>query len=1006
MEAVSGALGSLIPKLGKLLKQEYSLQKRVRRQVEYLSQELDCMHAALRKVADVPPDQLDELVKLWASQVKELSYDMEDIIDTFLVRVEGGRAAHTSTGVFIAGIKKMTKLIKTGKARREISNAINDIKEQVQEVANRRARHRIDDIVSKPANTWATIDPRLSALYTKRAQLVGIEEPMDGLIKMLLEGDAESSFKRMKKVCIVGSGGLGKTTLAKVVYDELKDGFTCGAFVPVGRNPDLRKVFGDILIGLDRKYYTTIFNTRTMDERQLIDEIKEFLKNKRFLIVIDDIWETQSWEIINLALDESNCGSISIATTRKFEVAIEIGEVYRQEPLSDANSKKLFYTRIFGSEGKCLGHHQHDEVSNIILKKCGGVPLAIVTMASLLVGKPLEKWYEMSGSIGFGHEDNRHTASTMRILSFSYYEMPSHLRSCLLYLGAFPEDHFIEKYTLIWKWIAEGFVYEEQGIGLFEVGEGYFNELINRSMILPAKYEIDGETIETGCRVHDMVLDLIRSISSDENFLTILDDGFLTILDAGNEELSQSSRARRVAVHKTMLYFKVTTDVTQVRSFIGTRCYSINNMPPISSFRLLRVLAIENCSAFRNNHLKHLGNLIHLRYLGLSGTRILELPKEIGALKFLQTLLLDGTGIEKLPWAIGLLAQLVCLRADERTRMPYGVIGKLISLEELWIHYQVVARDKFARWFVKELGNLKKLRVLRASISVLNEGMQRDLMESLCNLTKIHHLQIRSMHINGSVTLKVLRRLIWINENVAWEFILPRHIRHLEVSSITFSRLPACINPSLLPYLSYLHLMVHPIDERDLKVLGSLPELNFLRLVTFSTVTGCDIAGDGYFKKLRFCSMPCSMVQFLPNNKENIICFHVWNGFGSMPFVASKQDDSSRVFTFMPNLEVLEFLVSWRALKKDGNCTCDNLGIEILPSLLKVIVEIDCSNASASEVEEAEATLRRVTGVHPNHPTLKVTRKHEDGIILSASAQVANVKLSTEEQGQEEQILH
>ncbi|CAO2164318.1 unnamed protein product, partial [Urochloa humidicola] len=874
-EAVSGALGSLIPKLGKLLKQEYSLQKRVRRQVEYLSQELDCMHAALRKVADVPPDQLDELVKLWACQVKKLSYDMEDIIDTFLVRVEGGRAAHTSTGVFIAGIKKMTKLIKTGKARREISNAINDIKEQVQEVANRRARYRIDDIVSKPANTWATIDPRLSALYTKRAQLVGIQEPMDGLIKMLLEGDAESSFKRMKKVCIVGSGGLGKTTLAKVVYDELKDGFTCGAFVPVGRNPDLRKVFGDILIGLDRKYYTTIFNTRSMDERQLIDEIKEFLKNKRFLIVIDDIWETQSWEIINLALDESNCGSISI-----------VG----------------------------------------------------VTMASLLVGKPLEKWYEMSGSIGFGHEDNRHTASTMRILSFSYYEMPSHLRSCLLYLGAFPEDHFIEKYTLIWKWIAEGFVYEEQGIGLFEVGEGYFNELINRSMILPAKYEIDGETIETGCRVHDMVLDLIRSISSDENFLTILDDGFLTILYAGNEELSQSSRARRVAVPKTMLYFKVTMDVTQVRSFIGTRCYSINNMPPISSFRLLRVLAIENCSAFRNNHLKHLGNLIHLRYLGLSGTRILELPKEIGALKFLQTLLLDGTGIEKLPWAIGLLAQLVCLRADERTRMPYGVIGKLISLEELWIHYQVVARDKFARWFVKELGNLKKLRVLRASISVLNEGMQRDLMESLCNLTKIHHLQIHSMHINGSVTLKVLRRLIWINENVAWEFVLPRHIRHLEVSSITFSRLPACINPSLLPYLSYLHLMVHPIDERDLKVLGSLPELNFLRLVTFSTVTGCDIAGDGYFKKLRFCSMPCSMVQFLPNNKENIICFHVWNGFGSMPFVASKQDDSSRVFTFMPNLEVLEFLVSWRALKKDGNCTCDNLGIEILPSLLKVIV--------------------------------------------------------------------
>ncbi|KAF7034326.1 hypothetical protein CFC21_045356 [Triticum aestivum] len=502
MEVVTGAIGSLLPKLGELLKEEYKLQKGAKKDVQSLTREVVSMQAALGKVGQIPREQLDEQVKLWAGEVRELSYVMEDTIDTFLVRVEGSEPEVNSDGsAFGALMKKMVKLFDKGKTRHQIADAIKDIKDRVQEVAQRRSNYKIDDIVASPPSS-TTIDPRLSALYNKITDLVGIDEPREELIKRLAEGgDA------IKVVSLAGFGGLGKTTLAKAVYESLRAQFDCAAFVSVSQNPDITRVFKKMLHQLDHKKYAHI-NEASWDETQLIDELREFLRTKRYVIVIDDIWNIQPWEIIRYALVENNSASRIITTTRDFDIAERVGGCYNLKPLVLESSKILFYRRIFGSEEKCPEHLA--EISMKILKKCGGVPLAIITMASLLsvpskMVNPSE-WYEDYHSIGSGLGDSPSVKNMRMILSLSYYSLPSHLRTCLLYLSVFPEDYEIPRDKLIWKWISEGFIHHKNPEDrLFEVGERYFIELINRGLIQPCFGNQD--IMITHCRLHDMVLD-------------------------------------------------------------------------------------------------------------------------------------------------------------------------------------------------------------------------------------------------------------------------------------------------------------------------------------------------------------------------------------------------------------------------------------------------------------------------------------------------------------------
>jgi disease resistance protein RPM1 len=297
MDPVSGALGLLPSKLLELLQAEYNLQKSVRVQVQSLSRELEVIHSTLRRVAAEPPDMLNEQVKNWAREAREASYNFEDRIDTFFVRVvDGCREPIEETGSrWLKSAKKKKKkkmgdLPTKGRAPDDIAAAIEDMMKQLQELNERVRGYTTDDILLRPVtSTSSTVDPRLPAMYRNERELVGIEEVRDELVRLLTQGDAEDDKKReVKVVSIVGLAGVGKTTLAKAVYNRLQvqEQFDCSAFVSVSRNPDWKKVFWDMLLELDEAMYQMGIYTekRAMDVKQLTDEIRRFLENRRYVI--------------------------------------------------------------------------------------------------------------------------------------------------------------------------------------------------------------------------------------------------------------------------------------------------------------------------------------------------------------------------------------------------------------------------------------------------------------------------------------------------------------------------------------------------------------------------------------------------------------------------------------------------------------------------------------------------------------------------------------------------
>ncbi|KAL6643336.1 hypothetical protein ACP70R_019001 [Stipagrostis hirtigluma subsp. patula] len=645
-------------------------------------------------------------------------------------------------------------------------------------------------------------------------------------------------------------------------------------------------------------------------------------------IVVDDVWERKTWKTINCTLPNNNCGSKVIITTRNLEVSGKESDVYKLKALSPDKSKELFYQRTGRN-----GDNQLAEVVEKIIDKCDGVPLSIIAIASLLDGRPLEDWHKVYDSIIFGHHEDR----TRTILLYSYYDLPSYLKPCLLYLSMYPENRVIEKSNLIWRWIAEGFVQlQKEGDSLFEVAEKYFNELLNRSMIQAVENRRD--SIIDSCLVHDIVLDLIRDLSAEENFVTILHEkqhassqSVTRLEEVGQHGLERKVRRLSIQMCPGEHIPQYTLCMPEVVRSIHSVSGEIEDIAPVSKFQACRVLVIE---CHNSRYLKHLGRLLHLRYLEIDMQHnAVWLPKETENLKYLQTLRLK-TCRDKLPSIVFELRQLMCLHADVET-VPADKIGKLECLEELNLNL------KMANEIVVELRKLTRLRVLNIRFSYdLNETLHKALAQSLSNLQEIRELNI-------SCKTFTVRKPMW----EGWE--PPQSLWRLNMDLCKFC--PRVMNPSRFQHLCYLSLSIAVMqEEKDLENLAQLPELLCLNIDCKDMHQGY-VVSDSEFKKLRICKVPTTF-KFL-------------------------QGAAARLETL--SIEVFMERQECRSHKPTRDAIPDfDFGLGNLPRLKQVMVTIQCRYSSHSEVEEAEAMVSRAVEDHPNRPALQIIRENEDYMLF------------------------
>jgi ABC-type uncharacterized transport system YnjBCD ATPase subunit len=260
-------MNPLIGKLTNLLGDEYKKLTGVRKQVAFLRDELSAMKALLGKMELT--DKLDPSAKKnRRDHVREMSYDMENCIDDFMHDIGDADAK--------AGfVKKMAKRLRRLGRRHQIANRIEELKVLAVDANARRERYRIDECVDSRTCVVA-VDPRVSAIYKEAKGLVGTDGPRKELVNLLMD-----SQQKLKVVSIVGFGGLGKTTLAKRVYDQIGKQFSYRAFVSVSQKPDVRS----LLIGLQCKLGMDQ-SSHAHELQEIIDGIRGYLKQKRYIFLV------------------------------------------------------------------------------------------------------------------------------------------------------------------------------------------------------------------------------------------------------------------------------------------------------------------------------------------------------------------------------------------------------------------------------------------------------------------------------------------------------------------------------------------------------------------------------------------------------------------------------------------------------------------------------------------------------------------------------------------------
>ncbi|ONI02459.1 hypothetical protein PRUPE_6G199700 [Prunus persica] len=722
----SAATDLFIGKFVAILESEAASIAGVRDQVDEIKQELVFMKSFLED-ADGGEQAHTQVEKAWVASVRDLANDVENTIDEFMYRVYEQR----NGGRFSRWFHKTIHFPKHLWYKRRIANKLQKIAVAIRAIPERNQRYHGAAAVevkstSEDTRRWVRNQAE-SSLYQKEDELVGIEGDKNMLLGWLMD-----EAKHQIVVSVVGMGGSGKTTLVARIFkdDIVKRDFECYAWITVSQS----YVIEDLLRRLIKEFHKgkreeVPADINAMSYNELLEILVNYLETKRYLIVLDDVWDVHLWDKIRFSFPDKQLGSRVMLTTRREDIASSSfgveSHVHKIQPLERGDAWELFSMKAFSSYQNKSCSPELLPLARELVEKCEGLPLAIVALSGLMSSKKsLKEWSTVYNSLNW-HLTNNSLLEPMkmRILLFSFNDLPYRLKQCFLSCSLFPEDHVIVNNRLITLWIAEGFVEHVEGLTPEEVANSYLMELIFRNMLqqrflgsLPA------------CKMHDLLREIALSIAKEEKFCVVHDGG----------EIVEETGALRLSIQTTNGEIRSCTGISRFRSFLvfatSVSSFSFPNKLPFD-LKLLKVLDLEDVPI--DNLPDNLTSLFNLKYLNLSGTPITELPESIGQLRNLQTLNINLTKIEALPRGI---SKLLNLRHLLVSRSIYGkAIGvRIPSSISKMKKLQTLAYIESEGNIIRLIGSMTQLTFL--GITNVKERDEEDLCASIQEMKVLSRL--------------------------------------------------------------------------------------------------------------------------------------------------------------------------------------------------------------------------------------------------------------------------
>ncbi|PWA58044.1 Disease resistance protein [Artemisia annua] len=700
----SALVRDVVEKLTSKAIQEYGLLRGLKNDLSALENTFKLIKGVLYDAEMKQTTQ--KAVEEWLKTLKSASLEMEKVLDeaktvAMIQRLHGEMGKKYKIRAFFSSRYNPVMV------RFRIAHKVKNIRKKLEDINADRSKFDLtaSNTTSKyDGGIGGEISDRETTSLMPLVEIYGRDEEKKMIVDKICNQDIGITHD-VRVYAIWGMGGIGKTTLAQYVYNHetVQTHFEFKCWVYVSAVFDVKRIIKQIIKSICGPEDLKDLKLDKMSLDDLERELESKLSGKKYFIIMDDVWieNNEKWNELCKPLSCGAKGSTVMVTTRKKNTAqqmAKIPELQRNvETLSEEESWALFKMFAFPDRGERENVSSELElVGKKIAEKCNGLPLAVITVGSLMLTKEkkVNEWQDVNDNFKWEQDDD----IVLPALRLSYNDLPPRMKICFAYCCVFSKGEEMSKDSLIELWIANGFIPSEGGMSSYVLGQKIFTFLVQRSFF----QDVVEKDIDTGviCKMHDLMHDLAQYEMGHD----------CAVIEPG-KELIRSDEVLHLSLSCKDFEFprQDLKKLRSVRSMLVFNRYHTSNIRQISSHVCLRVLYFNK---IRSSTLpESICKLIHLRYLNISDSEIKVLPESIIYLQNLQTLILEGCWkLRELPKGLRYMRNLQRLDIDNGNmfpslkHMPVG-IKELTNLRRL--SNFAVGKYKGAR--IGELGNLNLL---------------------------------------------------------------------------------------------------------------------------------------------------------------------------------------------------------------------------------------------------------------------------------------------------------